>query len=102
MWRTYRRIGARQEQRIEKRGETGMEIRQRIELRMFRRADEAIPRPQNSMELSREGELILDVLDDFECMLHRLTHRHREAVRSKILRQGTSGYRKYRGKMSQQ
>jgi len=62
------RIGAREQERIEQRRETRMEIPPAgIEIEDVRRADDRQPSgPKNSMELSREGELILDVLDDFE------------------------------------
>ena len=61
-------VGAREQQRIEQRSKTGMEIPpSRIEIEDVRRADDRQPsRPKNSMELSRESELILDVLDHFQ------------------------------------
>ena len=66
------RIGAGQQQRIEQRRETGMEIPPAgIEIEDVRRADDCQSSgPKNSMELSREGELILDVLDHFKAARH--------------------------------
>ena len=62
------RVGARQEEGIEQRRETGMKIPPPgIEIEDVRRADyRQSSGPKNPMKLAREGELILDVLDDFE------------------------------------
>ena len=62
------RVGAGQQQRIEQYREPGMEIPPSgIDVENVWRADDCqSPGSKDSMELSRESELILDVLDNFE------------------------------------
>ena len=72
MPRRMNRVRAREQQRIEQRRESGVEIPPaRIEVEDVGRADDRqATRPENSMELTTESELILDVLDHLEAARH--------------------------------